>query len=70
MRKQAVANMSSFSLSLLEALMPKVRSADLTTWAGAANRETRQQVTIPDTWLLCSGEHDIEVVREDETLGD
>jgi hypothetical protein len=34
-------------------------------WAPAANRETRQGVTIPDTWLLCSGEHDIEVVRED-----
>ena len=46
------------------------RSSDVTTWTGAANRETRQQVTIPDTWLLCSGEHDIEVVREDETLGD
>jgi hypothetical protein len=24
-------------------------------------------VTIPDTWLFCSGEHDIEVVSEDET---
>src|SRR4029453_15930202 len=25
------------------------RSSDVTTWTGAANRETRQQVTIPDT---------------------
>ena len=33
-------------------------------WTPAANRETRQGVTIPDTWLLCSGEHDIEAVRE------
>ena len=26
-----------------------------------------KSVTIPDTWLFCSGEHDIEVVSEDET---
>jgi hypothetical protein len=34
-------------------------------WTAAANRETRDLVTVPDTWLLCSGEHDVEVVRED-----
>ncbi|WP_433297765.1 baseplate J/gp47 family protein [Actinoplanes sp. CA-030573] len=33
-------------------------------WAAIANRETHESVTIPPTWLLCSDEHDIEVVRE------
>jgi hypothetical protein len=33
-------------------------------WAPVANRETRDLVTVPQTWLLCSGEHDVEVVRE------
>ena len=46
------------------------RSVDAQAWSGAANRETREIVTVPDTWLLCSGEHDIKVVREDATLGD
>jgi hypothetical protein len=43
------------------------RSADLSRWNAAAARETREAVTIPETWLLCSGEHDIEVVRDDAT---
>jgi hypothetical protein len=34
-------------------------------WAAAATREKREVVTIPETWLLCSGDHDIEVVRDD-----
>ncbi|GAA2396144.1 putative baseplate assembly protein [Dactylosporangium salmoneum] len=45
------------------------RSDDGVAWAFAAQRETRQPVTIPETWLLCSAEHDIEVVREDATSG-
>ncbi|MGI5240981.1 putative baseplate assembly protein [Dactylosporangium sp. CA-139066] len=40
------------------------RSDNGDTWAFVADRETRQPVTIPETWLLCSAEHDIEVVRE------
>ncbi len=40
------------------------RSADALRWTPAAGRETTEVVTIPDTWLLCSGEHDIEVVSE------
>lgn len=43
------------------------RSADALRWAAAAGRETQEVVTIPDTWLLCSGDHDIEVVREGAT---
>ncbi|MEU0561206.1 putative baseplate assembly protein [Dactylosporangium sp. NPDC006015] len=39
------------------------RSDDARTWSFTADRETRQPVTIPPTWLLCSGEHDVEVVR-------
>ena len=27
------------------------------------------KVSLPDTWLFCSGEHDIETVSEDETRG-
>lgn len=37
------------------------RSNDGQSWSGAANRETRDLVTIPDTWLFCSGTHGIEV---------
>ena len=32
-----------------------------------SSKEFTKSVTIPDTWLFCSGEHDIEVVSEDET---
>ena len=31
-------------------------------WSSAANRVSTDEVTIPDTWLLCSGEHNITVV--------
>jgi hypothetical protein len=40
------------------------RSPDAFLWTAAASRETREVVTIPDTWLLCSGEHRIEVLVE------
>ncbi|WCN78882.1 putative baseplate assembly protein [Micromonospora sp. LH3U1] len=46
------------------------RSADAVDWMPSANQATADVVTVPDTWLLCSGEHDIEVVRQDATLGD
>jgi hypothetical protein len=35
------------------------------TWKAAASTELAQLVTIPPTWLLVSGDHDIEVVSED-----
>lgn len=31
-------------------------------WRPCSHREADEVVTIPDTWLLCSGEHEIEVV--------
>lgn len=43
------------------------RSLDGQRFTAAAGRETTEAVTVPDTWLLCSGEHDIEVVSEDAT---
>ncbi|MEU1643706.1 putative baseplate assembly protein [Micromonospora zamorensis] len=46
------------------------RSAGAVDWTPSANQATADVVTVPDTWLLCSGEHDIEVVRQDATLGD
>ncbi|MGH3491039.1 MAG: putative baseplate assembly protein, partial [Actinopolymorphaceae bacterium] len=46
------------------------RSTDTVRWITAADRETRDVVTIPDTWLLCSGEHDIEVVHHHATPSD
>src|SRR5690606_37851635 len=33
-------------------------------WVALATRERREVVTIPETWLLVSGDHDIEVVRD------
>jgi hypothetical protein len=39
------------------------RSPDAVTFSAASHRRTTDNVTVPDTWLLCSGEHDIEVVR-------
>lgn len=35
-------------------------------YEGCSSKEFRKNVTIPDSWLFCSGEHDIEVVSEDE----
>lgn len=46
------------------------RSTDAVDWAASANRATADMVTVPDTWLLCSGEHNIKVVRQDATSGD
>jgi hypothetical protein len=36
-------------------------------YEACSRKEFTKNVTIPDTWLFCSGEHDIEVVSEDET---
>ncbi|WP_431915756.1 putative baseplate assembly protein [Micromonospora wenchangensis] len=41
------------------------RSGDAVDWTASANQATADVVTVPDTWLLCSGEHDIEVVGHD-----
>ncbi|MEH0841043.1 putative baseplate assembly protein [Micromonospora sp. CPCC 205711] len=46
------------------------RSVDAADWTASANQATADVVTVPDTWLLCSGEHDIEVVRHDAPSGD
>jgi hypothetical protein len=46
------------------------RTADGQRWAATAGRENTDMVTIPETWLLCSAEHAIEVVRQDATAGD
>lgn len=46
------------------------RSADAADWTASANQATADVVTVPDTWLLCSGEHDIEVVGHDAPSGD
>jgi hypothetical protein len=41
------------------------RTGDLLAWTQTSNRTATDGVTVPDTWLLCSGDHDIEVVRAD-----
>jgi hypothetical protein len=46
------------------------RSTNAIDWAVSANQSTVDLVTVPDTWLLCSGEHDIKVVRSDAPSGD
>jgi hypothetical protein len=35
-----------------------------------STREFTEQVTLPDTWLFCSGEHEITVATEDEAHRD
>lgn len=35
-----------------------------------SSKEFADEVTLPTTWLFCSGEHDIEVVSEDESQRD
>jgi hypothetical protein len=37
------------------------------SYEGCSSKQFTKSVTIPDTWLFCSGEHEIEVVSEDET---
>jgi hypothetical protein len=41
--------------------------AGAASYERCSSKEFTKNVTIPDTWLFCSGEHDIEVVSEDET---
>lgn len=40
---------------------------DAQNFVPASQREFRDAVTLPETWLFCSGEHDVTVVSEDET---
>jgi hypothetical protein len=37
------------------------------TYELCSGNELKDKVTLPPTWLLCSGEHQIEVVREDDS---
>jgi hypothetical protein len=46
------------------------RSTSAVDWAASANQATADVVTVPDTWLLCSGEHKIKVVQQDAASGD
>lgn len=46
------------------------RSTNGANWAASANQAAADVVTVPDTWLLCSGEHNIKVVQQDATSGD
>ncbi|MPZ48132.1 MAG: putative baseplate assembly protein [Dehalococcoidia bacterium] len=40
------------------------------TYERASSKEYREAVTLPNTWLFCSGEHEINVVSEDEVRQD
>ena len=42
------------------------KSADGAHFEPASSREFRERVTLPDTWLFCSGEHEVSAVSEDE----
>ncbi len=46
------------------------RSTDAASWVVSANQATVDLVTVPENWLLCSGRHDIKVVRDDASRGD
>lgn len=46
------------------------RSTNAAEWSASANQATADVVTVPDTWLLCSGEHEIKVVQQDAASRD
>jgi hypothetical protein len=70
---EAVATSGSVSDKTLLILggTPKgvYRSTNGADWTASANQATADVVTVPDTWLLCSGEHKIKVVQQDATSG-
>ena len=35
-------------------------------YEASSNKEFADRVTLPPTWLFCSGEHEVMVVSEDE----
>jgi hypothetical protein len=41
-----------------------------TSYENCSSREFRDKVTLPSTWLFCSGDHAVEVVTEDEAERD
>jgi hypothetical protein len=43
------------------------RSDDGSKYETISKKEFTDKVTLPRTWLFCSGEHDIEVIGQDET---
>jgi hypothetical protein len=40
------------------------------TFLPASSKEFMDKVTLPPTWLFCLGEHDLQVVSEDEANRD
>jgi hypothetical protein len=40
------------------------------TYAAGAQQEFRDRVALPETWLFCSAEHEVEVRSENETGGE
>lgn len=60
---RAVATVASGTVAMAGGPKGVYRSDDEgRTWRSCAHREADEVVTIPDTWLLCSAEHEIEVV--------
>jgi hypothetical protein len=43
---------------------------DGTNYEHCSSKEFRDRVTVPNTWLFCSGDHSVEVVTEDAAIGD
>jgi hypothetical protein len=39
------------------------------SYQAVSESEFAERVTLPPTWLFCSGEHEIQVVSEDEATG-
>jgi hypothetical protein len=39
-------------------------------YRNASSKEFTEKVTLPETWLFVSGEHDVTVVSEDEAKRD
>jgi Baseplate J-like protein len=66
----ATAGAGKESLILAGTTTGVYRSTNGADWAASANQATADVVTVPDTWLLCSGEHNIKVVQQDAASGD
>ncbi len=67
---EAVAVNPAGDLAMAGGAAGVYRTRDGETYTGVSKAEFTERVTVPPTWLLCSGTHTITVVSEDEAARD